>query len=184
MGGFGVHVDDEPLAFTRKTPRKPMELLQAIVAFGGKQVRAEALSDALWPEADGAAAEAALRITLSRLRKLLRHDVLILQDGKISMDARQCRIDLWSFRTLCRVIEQGGPACTGENATRLLALYRGCLLDGERERGWVLPFREDLRRQFDATIASVPARLVRDGRDDQADALLREALQRQRLAAV
>ena len=71
-----TELEGAPLRFTGKVPRKPLELLQAIVAFGGKEVLSETLCDALWPDSDGDTAGAALRMTISRLRRLLRRDAL------------------------------------------------------------------------------------------------------------
>ena len=46
-------VDDRPLTFFQKIPRKPLALLKAIVALGRPDVRAERLMDALWPQEPG-----------------------------------------------------------------------------------------------------------------------------------
>ncbi len=58
-----------PVRFTGKAQRKPLALLQALVAFGGQRVREDRLSEALWPDADGDAAHQALSTTLHRLRR-------------------------------------------------------------------------------------------------------------------
>jgi LuxR family transcriptional regulator, maltose regulon positive regulatory protein len=56
LGRFKVLKDDQPLQFAGKVQRKPLALLKAMIAFGGRHVREELLIDALWPDADGDAA--------------------------------------------------------------------------------------------------------------------------------
>lgn len=146
LGAFGVEVDDVPLSFAGKAPRKPLELLQALVAFGGRGVPSETLCNAVWPDSDGDAAEAALRVTLGRLRKLLKQEgAVVLHQGKLSLDDRLCWVDVWSMERLLEEIEAAPRADQGG---RLKALYRGAFLEGEREQPWMLPVREKLRRRF------------------------------------
>ena len=71
LGRFEVLRDDQPLQFSGKVQRKPLALLKAIIAFGGRNVREESLLDALWPDADGDAARFALTSAIHRLRRLL-----------------------------------------------------------------------------------------------------------------
>ena len=71
--------------------RKPQELLQALIAFGGTEVSAGALIDALWPDSDGDAAYHALESSLYRLRQLLgSHNALRMEGGKVSLNRDQC----------------------------------------------------------------------------------------------
>ena len=53
LGRFEIIRDDEPLHFSGKEQKKPLELLKALIAFGGRDVPEERLTDALWPDADG-----------------------------------------------------------------------------------------------------------------------------------
>jgi DNA-binding SARP family transcriptional activator len=164
-----------PLRFTGKAPRKPLELLQAIVAFGGKEVRSDALCDALWPDSDGDTAQSALRLTLSRLRKLLKRDAVVQRHGKISIDAGSCWVDLWSFRTICAEIDAGPQEGAG---ARLLDLYRGAFLEHERDEPWMLPVRDELRRRFTAAIATLEQALGGGGREGEGAVLQRHAAER------
>jgi hypothetical protein len=153
LGAFGIELDDVPLRFQKKAPRKPLELLQAIVAFGGREVRVETLCDALWPDSDGDAAEAALRMTLSRLRKLLNRDAVVQHQGRVSLDASSCWVDVWSFRDACAVLESR----TRDPRALLSDLYRGAFLEREREQPWILAARDSLRAQFDRAMSSLGA---------------------------
>src|SRR5262249_10293234 len=54
LGHFAVHVDDKPLTFSGKGPKKPLELLKALAAVGGQMVDSSWLAEQLWPEAEAA----------------------------------------------------------------------------------------------------------------------------------
>jgi LuxR family maltose regulon positive regulatory protein len=77
LGRFEIRIDDVPLRFEGKTPRKPLGLLKAIVALGGSDVPLSRLVDLLWRDEEGDAGSKALGVALLRLRKLLgSHDAL------------------------------------------------------------------------------------------------------------
>jgi DNA-binding SARP family transcriptional activator len=178
LGPFGIELDGAPLTFAGKAPRKPIELLQAIVAFG-PAAPAEALENALWPDSEGDAAGAALRVTLSRLRKLLGRDVVRLHQGRLTLDGRLCWVDAWSLERHAAAADPGSPAAP---ATRLLDLYRGAFLETERSQPWMLRARERLRRLFVASVARLGQSLERDRLAADAIALYRKALQRDEAA--
>jgi tetratricopeptide (TPR) repeat protein len=68
LGRFEILRDDTPLAFSGKEQKRPLDLLKAMIAFGGVDVPEERLTDALWPDADGDRA-ALLREKALRLHK-------------------------------------------------------------------------------------------------------------------
>src|SRR5262249_10329627 len=97
LGRFEVLLDGEPVRFARKVQRKPLALLKALVAFGGRGVREELVMDALWPDAEGDAARVALASALHRLRGLLgREQAILRQEGLLSLDSRHCWVDVWA----------------------------------------------------------------------------------------
>lgn len=143
LGGFRVLIDDEPLTFPRKTPRATLDLLKALIAFGGREVPEERLTEALWPQADGDAAHGSFTTTLHRLRKLLGADTVILRDGRLSLDDRRCWVDTWAVEQLAAVKPAEARAAT----ERMLQLYEGPFLPGH-DTHWSLSFRERLHRRF------------------------------------
>jgi LuxR family maltose regulon positive regulatory protein len=56
LGRFGILKDEKPIRFFRKGQEKPISMLKALLALGGREIKEEDLSDILWPEADGDAA--------------------------------------------------------------------------------------------------------------------------------
>ena len=96
LGRFEVLLDDEPLRFSHKAPRKPLALLKALIAFGGAGVAEEKLIDAVWPEEEGDAGRKAYNIALHRLRELLGNcDAITVASGALSLNGSVCWVDVW-----------------------------------------------------------------------------------------
>lgn len=53
LGKFEIIKDGRPLVFAGKVQKKPLEILKAVIAFGGRDVPVDTITDALWPDADG-----------------------------------------------------------------------------------------------------------------------------------
>ncbi len=156
LGTFELIRDNEPVALTGKV-KKPLELLKAIIALGGKNVSLERLADALWPEVDGDLAQRSFDTTLHRLRKLLGCEkVLQLQDGRLSIDSRYCWIDAWAFERQCGEIEDALKVARQRKDTKRLArylekgvsMYKGSFLPDDTELEWTTSLREHMRSRF------------------------------------
>jgi hypothetical protein len=152
LGTFELIRGDETIALTGKA-KKPLELLKALIAFGGKNVSQERLNDALWPDTDGDLAQRSFDTTLHRLRKLLGNEkVLQLQAGRLSIDPRCCWIDTWAFERQCGEIEetlkgkgrQKDKERLAINFEKTLTLYKGKFLPEEANQAWTLSLREHL----------------------------------------
>ena len=66
LGSFRLLKDDGPFQFTGKVQRKPLEMLKALIALGGKDISESRLCDILWPDADGDSALKSFEMTLHR----------------------------------------------------------------------------------------------------------------------
>lgn len=147
FGGLAVLKDEAPLAFGRKTPRRLIELIKAIVAFGGTDVPEAQIVDALWPEEEGDAARQAFTIAVHRLRKLLGDPRFVLvAGGRVGLNPELCWLDLWSFDRLLDGKGSDEPAARRQE--RALALYRGDFLAGDDGLPWTAPRREQTRRRY------------------------------------
>jgi LuxR family maltose regulon positive regulatory protein len=144
LGRFRLLSGDTPVAFPPRL-RKPQELLQALIAFGGTEVGAGVLIDALWPDSEGDAAYHALESALYRLRQLLgARDAVRLEGGKVSLDRNRLWVDMWEFDEELR--RPHDPEANGiERIGRLRLLYQGHFLQHETEKPWVLKARQELR---------------------------------------
>jgi LuxR family transcriptional regulator, maltose regulon positive regulatory protein len=144
LGRFRLLTGDTPVAVPPRL-RKPLELLQALIAFGGTEVSADVLIDALWPDSEGDAAYHALESALYRLRQLLgARDAVRMEGGKASLNRDQLWVDMWEFEE--ELQRPRDPQAGGiERIGRLRLLYLGHFLQRETERPWILKARQELR---------------------------------------
>lgn len=155
LGRFEVVVDGVPLRFERKTPQRPMQLLEAIVARGGADVPVAKLIDDLWSDEDGDSAAESFKIALHRLRKLLdAPEAIRLEGGRVSLDPAVAWVDALAFAR---------PTAAGDGASPGLALYRGEFLPEDTDAPWTIPMRERLRDRFVRAVVREGARLESTG---------------------
>ena len=153
LGGFRILQDGQPLTFTGKSPRKPLQLLKALIAFGGSEVDQSSIVDALWPDLEGDNAQTAFDSTLYRLRKLLADDgAITLKSGKLSLDPNRARVDILEIERLFDGIDAAlagasTEALIHESLAALVSACAGEFLPGEAE-SWTLGPRERLRARF------------------------------------
>ncbi|MGE5698477.1 MAG: BTAD domain-containing putative transcriptional regulator [Deltaproteobacteria bacterium] len=157
LGRFELVVDGKTLPFARKTRQKPLLLLKALIALGGREVPEEQLSEILWPDADGDLAHQSMATTLKRLRKQLGDDrSLLLRDGRLTLNNRHCWVDAWALeRILGRAgaaPKPGAPVPDGNEITRLaekaVDMYKGTFLSGETLCSSIVTYQERLRSKF------------------------------------
>jgi DNA-binding SARP family transcriptional activator len=159
LGRFAVFVDDQPLAFAGRAPKKTLNLLKALVCLGGSGVRDHRLIDAIWPDDEADAARAAFSVTLHRLRKLLGHpDAILLEDGLVSLNPRLCWVDAFAFERL----GDSQPA-TDPAGVAALQLYRGNLLPCEIDEPWSASLRERLKARFIRQVRTTAERYEKAG---------------------
>jgi len=170
FGRFELVKDGQSVKFEGKAQKKTLELLKALVALGGREVSEEQLCDTLWPDAEGDDARRNFKSTLHRLRKIVGHEALILQDSKLSLDINRCWVDVWAFeRLVSRLLANDDPLPAAELqrvGDQALALYRGPFLAADD--AFAITSREHLRGKLIRAIAAAAERLQRDGAHDQA----------------
>jgi DNA-binding SARP family transcriptional activator len=187
LGRWSVVIDGEPLRFRGKAQKKPLDLLKAILAGGGRGVDRGRVLASLWPDLDGDAASNALDLALHRLRKLLkRDDAIRVEEGKLYLDARLVWSDMWVFERLITQIEQftrapGEMREHGVLGGRLLRLYLGHFLAGDDEP-WIAPARERLRSKFVRSVRDLAEHLDRHGHWEEATTLYQRAIELDPLA--
>jgi ATP/maltotriose-dependent transcriptional regulator MalT/DNA-binding SARP family transcriptional activator len=199
LGKFEVLQDGTPLAFRGKAQKKPLELLKALVALGGEGVDTGRLAAILWPDAAGDAAKVSFDSTLYRLRKLLGQDAaLALVEGKLSLDRRQCFVDVWAFERIAREADgaldaagSSGGATAADSAAgaaaaalarRLLDAYPGHFLAADEDQPWLMALRDRLRSKLVRAVLALGHALEADARWQDAIALYSRALELDNLA--
>jgi DNA-binding SARP family transcriptional activator len=153
LGRFELLKDGKPIRISRKAQQKPLALLKALIAFGGKGVRADQIEDTLWPEADGDAAHHSLEMTLHRLRTFIGHpEALEFRDGRLTLDPKYFWVDVrvleYLFEEADGKRKEGLAEGSVQLTQRAIGMYRGPFLSGEIEHPWVISTRERLRRKF------------------------------------
>jgi ATP/maltotriose-dependent transcriptional regulator MalT/DNA-binding SARP family transcriptional activator len=141
LGEFVVIRDGAPVVSKGKAQKRPLDMLKALIALGGRNVDASVLAAQLWPDAEGDDAKTSFDSGLYRLRKLLAVDgALTLAEGRLSLDGRVVWLDVWAF-------EQALDAAPPDIETAL-AHYRGHFLGLEAPAPWALPLRDRLQARL------------------------------------
>ena len=175
LGAFELRRHGETVVSKGKAQKKPLELLKALVAYGGRRVDAAMLTSLLWPDAEGDDAKTSFDSTLYRLRKLVDVDgAIVLSEGKLSLDPASVWVDALALDAM--LDDDTVPAA------RALALARGDFLADEGATPWVVRARDRLKsRLLRAAIAEAEAC---EARGDYAGArtLYQAVLERDNLA--
>ena len=172
LGGFTLVKDGAPFKFKGKVQQKPLTLLKALIAFGGKDVAQQLLIDAIWPDADGDLAHRSFEMAVHRLRKLIGTEGIIqLQERRLTLTNSSCWVDTWAFEELCEKVgvawKNGGESGEGSSeavrlSDRAIGLYQGHFLSMDTDDAWVISYRERLRNKFLRLISLFGAHLQQE----------------------
>jgi two-component SAPR family response regulator len=189
FGQFALLREGQPITFSRKVQKRPLDLLKVLIAHGGVRTDIAPLIEALWPEAEGDAAKVSFDSNLHRLRKLIDvDDILRLSEGRLSLDDKRCWVDLWAFEDLIGRIDRATHASSpdsavlGELSRELLRLYTGHFLDQETQESWAVGARDRVKAKFLRTVSILGDGLEQCGEWRQAAALYSRALELDNLA--
>ena len=158
LGRFSIARYGEPLSFTPKSSKRPLELLKVLIAHGGRQVSQETLIETLWPDSEGDAAAQSLYTTTHRLRKLVSEHGIVMQEGRLSIDARYIWVDSLAFLRIagrlqdCLMMsEQAGQTDLAEIeklGAQFYQLYKGGFMGQGEPRATYVPMQERLHLRF------------------------------------
>jgi LuxR family transcriptional regulator, maltose regulon positive regulatory protein len=192
LGGLSIERDREPVKFSRKAPKRLLDLLRLIIVLGGRHADLGRVAGVLWPDASGDEAHDALKAMLRRARTLLGAEILVVRDNQIAFDERMAWLDTWAFEHVVDRIEAqlgAGVMAQGiddgelENRRlQLLALYRGHLFGEAETPFWALALRDRLRARFIRSVDTLGQRLECTGRTEGAIAVYRAGLEHDNLA--
>ncbi len=193
LGDMTIERDGAAFKPARKAPKRLIDLIRLIAAWGGRRVDAARVAAALWPDAEGDEARDSLKAMLHRARTLLGADAMQVRDGQISFNESAAWLDTWAFEHVTARVESllGASGSRAERvedgelarrALQLLALYRGHFLGEGEVPAWALPMRDRLRARFVRSVELLGQRLERLGRFEAAIHLYRAALEQDNLA--
>lgn len=184
LGQFALLHEGKPLALSRKVQKRPMDLLKLLVASGGIGVETSALIELLWRDAEGDAAQTSFDSTLYRLRKIIGIDgTITLSEGKLSLDASKCWLDVWEFERLLDAVDCATDTTAVENFSKnLLRLYAGHFLEKESQEFWAISARDKIKAKFVRAVAHIGSQLEQGQQWSQAITLYSRALELDNLA--
>ena len=180
LGRFAIELDDIPITFGRKTPKKDLALLKLLVAANHKGLSEAKLKDELSPDADGDRASNNLKQSLHRLRELLKdNDAVINNDGTIALNRQKIWVDVWAFDAFCENRETGASDIGGltERGQQLLLLYPGNFLTEESDLPFLVGERERLRGMFFEQISFIARDLEQANKYSDALTLFQKAIE-------
>jgi LuxR family maltose regulon positive regulatory protein len=183
LGHFEVLLEDVPLVFARKVPKKPLQLLKALIAFGATDVLEQKITDALWPDETGDSAHNSFSVALTRLRKLLGDaDAIGQVGGRVSVNRDRVWIDAVAFE---RTLEDAGAVeGTGieDSLRRAIDYYRGSFLSDDNGEPWTVSPRERLRSRFIAGLSGLARRYEQGDQFEATISLYRRGIEADELA--
>ncbi|MGI9025375.1 MAG: AfsR/SARP family transcriptional regulator [Burkholderiaceae bacterium] len=188
LGGFSLKRDGNLVSFAGKAQQKPLELLKYLACERGMIADFHSLTAALWPDAEGNASRKSLEVTVSRLRKLLGEDSLVLvKEGRVSLDRTQVSSDVLELAEACMEAELAlpdrcDPATVEKMSRRILNLFKGLPLDNEDLSTWREGVRAHCRTAFVRAVRSLTLYWERVAQDDRSVALIEAAIAREPLA--
>jgi DNA-binding SARP family transcriptional activator len=157
LGQFALTIHGVGVRFSRKAPKKPLELLKLLIALGGREVSEAFACDVLWPDADGDQAVQALGTTLHRLRRLIGDGRAVQRHGgRLALDPSVCWVDAWALEAMLDRAEVSLATGTANDvaarwADRAIALYQGDFLPGD-DAPWAFEARMRLHERLVAVL--------------------------------
>ena len=182
LGRFSVAVDRRQICAESKGKQRPLALLKALIALGGRDIAANQVWECLWPDSEGDLGCRNLTITLHRLRHMLPTQAAVLQHGgKLTLNDEICWVDAWDFERMVNdglvCLDQPAIGDAAEFYLRTaLTLYAGDFLARESEEFWMLAPRLRLKTKLERLVSTLSINLEHQGRFSEAIDLCLQAL--------
>ncbi len=185
LGRFEIRKNDEAVVFSGKVQKKPLEMLKAVIAFGGTNVSAEEVTDMLWPDTEGDLARKSFEVTLSRLRQLLGPGNHIrYSGGQISIDPLFCRVDSLVLENVLERIRSSGQREAAVLCETATSLYKGPFLPSDTGLAFTTHRREMLKNGLLRAIVTTGRSLEEAGQWEKAVEHYRKGVEMDQLAEV
>lgn len=184
LGRFSIAIDGQAFHQKGKAQHRPLALLKALIAMGGRDITSNHLCECLWPDSEGDSGARNLAVTVHRLRALLRSKTAVVSDnGKLSLCPRICWVDAWEFERLANsglhTLDDVSAATDSVKQLRqALGMYSGCFLARESEDPWIFAPRIRLKAKFERLVIALVKHLEAGGRYTDAIDLCLQALER------
>jgi ATP/maltotriose-dependent transcriptional regulator MalT/DNA-binding SARP family transcriptional activator len=185
LGRFEILTNNEALVFSGKVQKKPLEMLKAVIAFGGANVPAEQVTDTLWPDTEGDLARKSFEVTLSRLRQLLGPgNPIRYSGGQLSIDPLFCRVDSLVLEDVLERIFKSGQRKTATLCEAAIGLYKGHFLPSDAGVTFTAHRREVLKNGFLRAVITAGRSLEEAGQWERAVEYYMKGVETDQLAEV
>ncbi len=192
LGRFELVIRGKKIKFTGKSQERPMSLLKAIVALGGRKVNSFNLAEALWPDSEGATGQQTLATTLHRLRRLIGVDEAVtFSKNSVTLNPKIFWVDIWAVERAMGDISprldyglrnDGNVTNISPQVEKTLDLYKGHFLSQDGHGSWSITPRERLRSKFIRNLKNYCAYLESQNEDKKAIKWYLKALELENLA--
>ncbi len=149
LGRFSIVRNGETLQ-PSQSKNKPVMLLQALIALGGRQVGKTQLANIFWPDSEGDFQATALKVTLHRLKQLLGIQNIIIQTPVyLSLNPSLCWVDCWQFERMANAAIESTKRNHGETTSkcrRAITLYQGDFLAPYQDEPCFIDYRQRLQK--------------------------------------
>ena len=176
LGGFQITLWGEAMVSERKSQKKPIEMLQFLVAthHPARPLEGEKIArviDELWPDQEAADPKGSFDTTLHRLRKLLGHDdAVLIGDACVKLNRDLVWCDAFDFATAAANCE------TPVDLAAAVDRYRGAFLGKAASAPWAFARAERLAMTFVDLVLRRGAELEASNAPDLAIALYQRAI--------
>jgi two-component SAPR family response regulator len=154
FGRFKVMLDGKEISDWKGG--KALYLLKTIVALSGENIPVEKIVNIIWEDFDFIKAKQNFEFTLRKLRKILNDtskNIVILKNGRISLNRDFIWMDLWEFNDIYSEIEflinrnKVEDIKNNEKLYKLKSLYKGKFLELEEDI-WIEPIRNRIDANY------------------------------------
>jgi DNA-binding SARP family transcriptional activator len=185
LGRFEILRNNEALVFSGKVQKKPLEMLKAVIAFGGTSVPAEQVTDTLWPDTEGDLARKSFEVTLSRLRQLFGPvNPIRYSGGQLSVDPLSCRVDSLILEDVLERIPKSGQREAAMLCETAIGLYKGPFLPSDTGVAFTAHRREMLKNGLLRAVITAGRSLEQAGQWEEAIEYYMKGVETDQLAEV
>lgn len=173
FGGLEIEVNGKREIFGKWAGKRTRQLLIAIIAMGGEHISKERICDELWPDAEGDKAESSLKMTLSRLRRIIANPDgaklpwIIMKQGKVSLNRNVCFVDSLEFESTAKQLLSGKPSAA--SIMSALDVFSGEFLCNDTDDPLIDARRDRLNSQYVNLVIKLIEQSLESDREYQID---------------